>query len=292
MDTRNELLIVTMLAGLCVILYGNGMCVAGAESRPVPDNMTKWGPKLTPEEEARVAGLSTPELVEMLKHGPDTMHAFAALKQLKSEAHGGLAKNFDLLLAAAETGGDMIVAGLVMPVEQSSSEEERQRTDKFIDFLSAQLHKEKPSVSRDQAVTSLAQSVYPHPKWYPPMPRKEDLIPQPVSYANDRVVGILTECLDHSDRRAREAAIHWLGAIGANDLAKTGDVEALLKAQVAKEEGFAEKEPPEKREKTVASMQKVIAESIERLAHEREMRSPPKPFHPWRRPTSQSIGSQ
>jgi len=291
MDTRNELLIVAMLAGLSVVLYVNGMCVADAESKPVPDNMTKWGPKLSGEEEARVAALSTPELIEMLKHG-DVMHAFAALRQLRYvEAHGGLAKNFDLLLgAAAETRGDMIVDGLVRPVRQSSSEEERQRTDRFIDFLTAQLHKEKPSVSPQQVVRSLAQTVYND--WYPLMSRKEDPNQQPVPYANDRVVGILTECLDHSDRRAREAAIHWLGAIGANDLAKTGDVEALLKAQVAKEEAFAEKEPPEKREKTVALMQKVIAESLESLAHEKEMRSPPKPGHPGGRSTSQSSGSQ
>lgn len=65
----------------------------------VPDDMmTKWGPKLSEQELAAIAKLSTTELVDMLRTG-DTLHASAALKQLK--ANGGWKKNFDLLLSMA-----------------------------------------------------------------------------------------------------------------------------------------------------------------------------------------------
>ena len=133
-----------------------------AEEGVVPDNMTKWGPKLSKEEIARINQLPKAELVEMLKHG-DTLYAYAALKRLK--ANGGWEKNFDLLLSiAAETRGDLIVEGFMTgpssPVEVSGSKEAKQRVDKFLDFLEAQLKKEKPSVSRRQAIRSMAKTVF------------------------------------------------------------------------------------------------------------------------------------
>jgi len=123
--------------------------IALQAAEPEPD-MTKWGPKLSDEESARIGALSLPELVEMLKTG-DALHKYYALACLKAD--GGDKKNFDLLLNLARTGpGDIIVEGLVAPVKPSAPRQDRLRVDKFLDFLEAQLKDPSPSVSRPQAL--------------------------------------------------------------------------------------------------------------------------------------------
>ena len=52
MNIRSGLLIVAILAGLGVLLHAGSRCLADSTSAPNSPNMTKWGPKLTPEEEA------------------------------------------------------------------------------------------------------------------------------------------------------------------------------------------------------------------------------------------------
>ena len=121
------------------------------------DTMTKWGPKLSEEEQARIAKLSTTELVEMLKTG-DTLHKFAALRHLR--ANGGWKKNFDLLLSIAadkRVGGDMIVGGMVSEIDESPSAEDKRLVDKFLDFLELELKKDESSVSHSQVVRSLGK---------------------------------------------------------------------------------------------------------------------------------------
>jgi len=233
-------------------------------------NMTKWGPKLSKKELAKIAKLSTPELVNMLKTG-DTLHAYAALKRIK--ANGGWKRNFDLLLTiAAEKRGDMIVEGLVRPIRTSAAAEDKRLVDKYLSLLEAQLKKDKPSVSRRQAIRSIAQTVFLRaairPTWRPltPLalsdPNESDPNKLEVPYANARVLSILTRCLNNEDWQVRVAAIYGLDAIGANDLAKADNVVAVLKAQLAKEEASKEKK------EVKAGMKKVIQHSVRRLDRE------------------------
>ena len=123
MNVRNKNLVMVLFV---FVLLVNQSKICTADDKPDP-NMTKWGPKLSEEELARIAKLPKQELVEMLKTGK-TLHAFAALKLLKSEARGGLKENFNLLLnIAAETRGDFIVEGLVRPVKPTATPEEKNR---------------------------------------------------------------------------------------------------------------------------------------------------------------------
>jgi len=229
-------------------------------SEPNDPNMTKWGPKLSEEELAAIAKLSTLELLEMVENG-ETLHAYAALRQLKAD--DGLERNFDLLLSiAAETRGDMIVEGLVRPIKKSAGNKEKRIVDKFLDFLEAQLKKDKPSVSRRQAVRSIAQTVHisGRPGWR--RFRLADPNKLEVPYANDRVISILTSCLDSNDWQVRLVAVGWLGEIGANDLKKSDEIIASLNAQFAKEEAIEEKEPIKARRKEQI---KQIKKSLRRL---------------------------
>ena len=142
MKTTRRSFLKTAAAGVAVplilpsgVLPAHGQSGALSSTAGPPDNMTKWGPKLSEEEVARIAGLSVPELADMLRTG-DTVHAYAALSRLKAD--GGVARNLDLLLGiAAETRGDMIVEGLARPVEASAGDQEKQVVDRLLDLLEA-----------------------------------------------------------------------------------------------------------------------------------------------------------
>jgi len=200
------------------------------------DTMTKWGPKLSEEEQARIAKLSTAELVEMLKTG-DTLHKFAALRHLK--ANGGWKKNFDLLLSIAadrRVGGDMIIEGLVSGIDESASAEDKRLVDKFLDFLESELKKDEPSVSHSQVVRSLGQVVLRRRRAPRAMSSKLETIKHikpPYDYR--RVITTLISCSDNKDRNVSGDAIMWLGTVGAEDLALANKVIATLEAQLAKE---------------------------------------------------------
>jgi hypothetical protein len=232
-----------ILVGALLLLIGPNLIYAEDDS----NSLTKWGPKLSEEELVTIASLSTSELVEMLKNG-DTLHAYAALKELR--AGEGRKANFELLLnVAANTRGDMIVEGLVKPIKPSADAEDKRLVDKYLDFLEAQLKKVKPSVSHQQAIRSIAQTTYIKadiwPAWYsrkPADPNIHDPNELLVPYANDRVVNILMRCLDNSDRRIREVAIRWLANVGANDITQIDSVIAVLNAQVDKELSRKDKE--------------------------------------------------
>lgn len=242
--------ILVISSTLCLLVAERGIVQASSGSdantvqrKPSDPNMSKFGPKLSKEELARIAKLTTPELVDMLKTG-DTRHAYAALNRLGTGA--GWTANFDLLLTiAAETRGNMIVEGLMGPVKPSASAEDKARVDKFLDFLESQLKKDKPSVSRRQTIRSIAKTVFisaaikrSHPQSKGPVDPNNLEVP----YANARVLSILTRCLDSKDWQVRSEAVLSLGAIGANDLAKADQVAALLNAQFSKEETSQEKE--------------------------------------------------
>ena len=205
--------------------------------------MTKAGPELSNEELAKIAKLSTPELADMVKTG-DTRHAYAALRRLKAD--GGWKRNFDLILSLAEVRGNIIVEGLMGPVKPSAFAEDKARVDKFLDFLESQLKKDKPSVSRTQAVRSIDKtfrfSAAIKRVWRPQSNGPVDPNKLEVPYANARVLSILTRCLDSKDWQVRSEAVLWLGGVGANDLAKGEQVAALLNAQFGKEETRQEKE--------------------------------------------------
>ena len=228
----------------------------------------KAGPsELSKDELIKIAQLSTQERAKMLKTG-DGPHAYAALRQLKAD--GGLEKHFYFLLSVARTRrGDMIVEGLMKPVKTTASDKEKRMVDKFLDFLGSQLKTNKPSVSPQQAIRSMAQAVYLAPdirsQWRPVQHSSlsDSNEPDPsqlsVPYANDRVVSILTQCLNSKDRRIRETTIHWLAEVGPNDLSKADEIVAVLEAHALKEDGLnGTKEVKE-------AMKKQTQDSIKRL---------------------------
>jgi len=228
---------------------------------PVPDaRMTKWGPKLSEEELAAIAKLSTTELVDMLKTG-DTLHKFAALERL--EANGGWKRNFDLLLSiAAERrgSGDMIVEGLVSATDESASAEDKCLVDKFLDFVEAELKKDKPSVSRYQAIRSIAQAVYRRRPLPTPTRTKLEIIKHTKPpYGYGRAINILTSCLYSKDSSVRADAINALGAVGAQDMVRGNHIIAILETQLAKEETSEENKAVKK------GLRKTIEHSLRML---------------------------
>ena len=260
-----------ILAGVLLLLGSTGVCLGGDEPDP---NMTKFGPKLSAEELASIAELSVPELTEMLRNG-DTMHAYAALDQLR--ANGGWKTNFDLLLSiAGERGGDMIVEGFFRKsVSRSASDEDKRRLDKFLDFLESQLAKDKPSVSRSQALRSIAQTVYvsaavsDKPSLRPgkgrvgtTRPADKPAKPE-LPYAYERVMDILTKSVNDQDWRARRAAIDWLRTIGRTDSNRIDDIAALLEARLAAEEASEEEE------RVKAIMRRILQDSLRDLNRHR-----------------------
>ncbi len=54
-------------------------------------------------------------------------------------------------------------------------------------------------------------------------------------YGYRRVITTLISCLDNKDRNVSDAAIRWLGTVGAEDLALSNKVIAALEAQLARE---------------------------------------------------------
>lgn len=240
---------------LTMVLVG-GCCSSPApKKKPLSEKMTKWGPPLSEEEKARIAKLSTIELVNLLQTGT-TLQKFAALRGLK--ANGRWKKNFDLLLSiAGDRGapGDMIVEGLVSAVDESASAEDRRRVDKFVDLLESELKRDKPAISHSQAVRSLGQAVH-SPLRLPGGIRPGRERPP---YGYQRIMGILTSCLDNTDWNVREVAFRWLGTLGEQDPAMNKKIIAILEAQMAKEEAREEEE------RVKENLRKVMEDTLRKL---------------------------
>jgi hypothetical protein len=271
MDAGKNIILAVVLLSLSL-----GRCnIYAVGSAPDP-KMTRWGPKLSEKELASIAKLSTPELAQMLRTG-DTLHKFEALKQLKSESHGGLQKNFDLLMSIAEEtgGGALIAEGLLKPIKTTAEVEEKRMVDKFLNFLEKQLKDEKVAAStKESYISSMGGVVYIRPdllpKWDPeqfPSTLETSLLGYknfdpnklPIPYANDRVVGIIVKYLDSKERIVRESAIRWLGNIGANDISKADKIVSTLEAQIQKEDVL------NNNEKDKEAMKTVVKDSIKRL---------------------------
>lgn len=237
------------------------------------DTMTKWGPELSKEERARIAKLSTTELVEMLKTG-DTLHKFAALRNLRG--YDDWKKNFDLLLSIAadkRVGGDMIVEGMVSEIDESASAEDKRLVDKFLDFLESELKKDESSVSHSQVVRCLGQVVN-RPRRAPrSLSSKSETIRHiKPPYGYRRVITTLISCLDNKDRNVSGDAIMWLGTVGAEDLTLANKVIAALEAQLAREK-IREKD-------AIKDYRiKVIEDALNRLR--RQLRGPESPEGPY-----------
>jgi tetratricopeptide (TPR) repeat protein len=265
---------------VCAVLAA--LCVAAglpAEARPatagVPDNMAKFGPRLSEEELAQVARLSVPELADMLRNG-DTMHAYAALHRLKAD--GGVNRNLHLLLSiAAETRGDMIVEGLARPVEASAGDEEKQVVDKLLGLLEAELGKAEPSVSPAQAARSIGQAVAKELS-VPPGHLRGDaqdvqrrLAPP---HGFDRAVPLLVSCLESEDTQARREAATWLGqVVGAYHPEAVGDVAAKLRAWLAEETARAQKlDDEQKKAGEVQDAEGTLARALRQIQRDLETR--------------------
>jgi hypothetical protein len=249
---------------MCFISLLGTPLVGDGQTTPHEDtaNMTKMGPRLSKNEEARMAQLSVPELVDMIKNSSDDRYVSAAIRTLKKD--DGWKTHFDLLLdIARQVHGNMIVEGLVRPVDINASSEEKQRMEKFLDFLENQLFKqETPSVSRPQAVRSLSQAVYKDISIMKPRATQPDekKISEP-PYATERVLKILSSCLDNKDWQVRKAAIHWLGTIIWGNKLKMAAKETIptLMEQSKKETLW------DQNEETKKEMEKVIGKSIKFL---------------------------
>ena len=250
MNSKQNIKLFANILFFCISFITTNIYATNIERDP---NMTKWGPKLSDDEIIAISKLSKQQLVKMLKTD-DTLHAYTALKMLKEN----LDENFDLLLEiAAETRGDIIVEGLIVPVKQSSDIKEKRKVDKFINFLNNQLKLKKPSVSADQAIRSIAKTVYltsaQESKWYSKIYDVNDL---PIPYANDRAITILKQQLKSSNSHIRAAALDWLSKVAAQDLSKTEEINKIFEAQIKKEESL--NKTKEDRERMVKYAQETL----------------------------------
>ena len=223
--------------GVALIILTMSIGAIYGEADPHSDEMTKWGPKLKKEELARIDALSKAELIAMLKTG-ETLHAYAALHRLTRD--DALNRNVDLLLAvAAETRGNMIVEGLISPVEVSAAPVDKLLVDKFLTFLEKQLFLEEPSIRREQSLRSMVQAVRRDPHRPSPFARGARF-QTPAPYASTRVLVTLFWCLDHPDWHVRTTAIRWLGVLPLNDFGTIDGIIRMLESQAEKETLSAE----------------------------------------------------
>jgi len=240
------LIILTMLSGS---IY--------ADVDPQSVEETKWGPKLKKEELARIDALSKAELIAMLKTG-ETLHAYAALHRLRRD--DALKRNVDLLLAvAAETRGNMIVEGLISPVEVSAAPADRLLVDKFLNFLEKQLFLEEPSITREQSLRSMVQAVRRRDSPSPSALARSARFQTPAPYASPRVLVTLFWCLDHPDWHVRAAAIRWLGVLALNDFGTIDGIIRMLESQAEKEALSAENA------ETKRKLAKAVQDALRRL---------------------------
>lgn len=259
--------IVTRAVALIILTMSIG-AIHGEED-PHSDEMTKWGPKLKKEELARIDALSKKELIAMLKTG-DTLHAYAALDQLT--AGDDLKTNLDLLLAiAADRRGNMIVEGLVSPVELSASPDDKLLIDKFLDFLEEQLVLEKPSVTREQSLRSMVQAVRDRNSHSPSAFARGARFQEPPPYASSRVLVTLFWCLGHPDSHTRMVAVRLLGLLAYNDFGTIDGIIRVLELQATKEARTVG------REETKLKLVEAVRDELKRL----RTRRPGKPSDPF-----------
>ena len=236
-----------------------------ATDRP-PENMTKWGPKLSAEERTRIAQLPPSQWFVMLEQG-DTLHAYAALGHLTSPDN--LPTHHEALLAlAAQTRGDMIVGGFATPVAADGPEDRKRIVDALLDLLEAQLEADNPSVSGPQAIRSAGQAVYPRDSRTPRRPTRD---PPDPPYAHQRVRTLLLANLKHDDWRVRKQSIAWLVNTFDNDLSTIDDVVSAIESQTDFEAAMADVDGPFPAERRVHQTQK----QLQRLQHQvQRIRSP------------------
>jgi hypothetical protein len=261
--------------GVALIILTMSIGAIYGEEDPHSDEMTKWGPKLKKEELARIDALSKKELIAMLKTG-DTLHSYAALHRLTRD--DALNRNVDLLLAvAAETRGNMIVEGLISPVEVSASPDEKLLVDKFLDFLEKQLLLEKPSVRREQSLRSMVQAVRRRPTYTPDALARGARFQEPPPYASSRVLVTLFWCLDHLDWHTRMAAVRCLGVLAYNDFGTIDGIIRVLELQATKEARSAGKE------ETKLKLAEAVQDELKRLRARRPGKPSTMPGAPGRR---------
>jgi hypothetical protein len=243
------------LISLALVLLVGGCGSPRPAKGPAPGE-TAWGPQLSAKEKKAISGLSTAELVDMLRHG-DTLHKFAAVEQLT--AGENRKKNFDLLLGLAAEGGEaanIIVEGLVSGVEESAGAEDKRMVDKFLDFLGAELQKDEPAVNKYQAIRSVAQAVSRGAA----LPLEWDTREPPYGY--ERAMSILTFCLDDKNIGVRGDAIGALTGMGEESPTVARKVLATLEAQLAKEEARQQDKVEKER------MKAIIKDAIAKLKHQ------------------------
>lgn len=234
-----------------------------------PEDMTKWGPKLSADERTRIAQLTPSQWFVMLAEG-DALHAYAALGHLTSPDN--LPMHYEALLAlAAQTSGDMIVEGFATPVAADGPEDCKRIVDALLDLLEAQLEADKPTVSGPQAIRSAGQAVYPRASRTPRQPARD---PPDPPYAHQRVRTLLLANLKHEDWRVRKQSIYWLVNTFDNDLSTIDDVVSAIESQSDYEASIADVEGPFPAERRVHQTQK----QLQRLQHRvQRMRSPDGP---------------
>lgn len=251
--------------GVALIILTMSIGAIYGEEDPHSDEMTKWGPKLKKEELAKIDALSKEELIAMLKTG-DTLHAYAALDRLT--AGDAVKRNIDLLLAiAAEGPSNMIVEGLISPVELSASPDDKLLVDKFLDFLEEQLVLEKPSVTREQSLRSMVQAVRRRNSHSPSALARGARFQKPPPYASSRVLVTLFWCLDHPDSHTRMAAVRSLGVLAYNDFGTIDGIIRVLELQATKEARRVA------REETKLKLAEAVQDELKRL----RARRPGKP---------------
>ncbi len=188
---------------------------------------------LTEEEIDAIRRLSPSELIELIKSG-DALHAQHAVDELLRD--GCSMSELETLVEVAKNHyGQMIICTLALTIyDETASDEDKRRVDRFIDLVEEALKDWDPPGFGLVAVDGLARTIN-HDPVYKNRQIDQGRWPNP-PYANDRVTDILIWCLDHKHFAVRHAAIRWLSSVGGNDPGRAEDILAKLKAQRIKEE--------------------------------------------------------
>ena len=188
---------------------------------------------LTEEEIAAIQQLSPSELIELIKSG-DWQHASHALGELLRDGCS-ISELETLVEVAKHHYSRTIIERLALTIyDETASDEDKRRVDRFIDLLEEPLKNWDPPGFGLVAVDGLARTITHDPE-YKNRQIDQGRWPDP-PYANGRVTDILIWCLDHKHFGVRHTAIRWLSSVGGNDPGRAEDILAKLKAQRIKEE--------------------------------------------------------
>jgi len=222
---------------------------------------------------AELRQLSTEELYDVIRTPAPGKGAFRREYAITEVVRDGCTVDeVENLIAIAREVGGFLALSIIGPVARhlrsaSPTDEEKQAIDRFVDLMEEDAEKESTCVDSIYGLKRVIMHDYDYlEEW-----RKKGKWPPP-PYANDRVIDIVTRCLDHKSFVRRDQAIQALGSryVGGNDPRRTAEVIDVLKAQRDKELRRKDFDNPYEKammldhiDSALANLEKVIQEQQE-----------------------------